>query len=79
MSAEPDTLWHATSAAMPERSAAMGEIAADVLVVGGGFAGLSTALHAAEAGLSVVLVEAQRIAWGATGRNAGAEFCQGRS
>ena len=44
---------------------------ADLLVIGGGFAGLSTALHAAEGGLSVVLLEAHRIAWGASGRNAG--------
>jgi len=48
-----------------------GPVEADLLVVGGGFAGLSTALHAAEAGLSVVLIEAHRIAWGASGRNAG--------
>lgn len=71
MTAGPAILWHATSPAVAARPAAIGQIQADVLVVGGGFTGLSTALHAAQAGLSVVLVEAQRIAFGATGRNAG--------
>lgn len=48
-----------------------GELTADLVVVGGGFTGLSTALHAAEAGLSVVLLEARRIGWGASGRSGG--------
>ncbi len=43
----------------------------DVVVVGGGIAGCSAALHAAEAGARVVLVEAQTIGWGASGRNGG--------
>ena len=68
---EPETLWRATSAAVPIRPVASGKIGADLLVVGGGFAGLSTALYAAEAGLRVILVDGHRIAWGATGRNAG--------
>lgn len=71
MNADPATLWHATAPTGPRYPTATGEIEADLLIVGGGFAGLSTALHAAEAGLRVVLVEAERIAWGATGRNAG--------
>jgi glycine/D-amino acid oxidase-like deaminating enzyme len=68
---DPATLWHATAPAMAPCAALAGPVEADLLVVGGGFAGLSTALHAAEAGLSVVLIEAYRIAWGASGRNAG--------
>ncbi|MDT8857406.1 FAD-binding oxidoreductase [Paracoccaceae bacterium Fryx2] len=68
---DPATLWHGVSAPLPPGDAPLGEIEADLLVVGGGFTGLSTALHAAERGLRVVLVEAQRVAWGATGRNAG--------
>lgn len=71
MTADPATLWHATAPAMTPCPALTGPAEADLLVVGGGFAGLSTALHAAEAGLSVVLLEAHRIAWGASGRNAG--------
>ena len=48
-----------------------GEAAADVIIVGGGFTGLHAALSAAELGLSVVLLEAGRIGWGASGRNGG--------
>ena len=48
-----------------------GSVRADVAIVGGGIAGCSAALHAAEAGARVVLVEANEIGWGASGRNAG--------
>ena len=44
---------------------------ADVCVIGGGYTGLSSALHLAERGYRVVLLEAERIAWGASGRNGG--------
>jgi glycine/D-amino acid oxidase-like deaminating enzyme len=44
---------------------------ADVAIVGGGIAGCSAALHAAEAGARVALVEANQIGWGASSRNAG--------
>lgn len=43
----------------------------DVVIVGGGYTGLSTALHAAEAGLSAYVIEAERIGHGGSGRNAG--------
>jgi gamma-glutamylputrescine oxidase len=46
-------------------------IRADVCVVGGGLTGLSAALNLAERGYKVVLLEANRIAWGASGRNGG--------
>ena len=48
-----------------------GEIQADVCVVGGGFTGLSTALHLAQSGYKVALLEAQRLGFGASGRNGG--------
>lgn len=48
-----------------------GEQQADVCIVGGGFSGLNTAIELAERGLSVVLLEAHRIGWGASGRNGG--------
>lgn len=48
-----------------------GEVTADVCVVGGGFTGLSAALHLAERGYKVALLEAARIGWGASGRNGG--------
>ena len=48
-----------------------GESDADVLVIGGGFTGVSAALHLAEAGASVVLLEARHLGFGASGRNGG--------
>ncbi len=48
-----------------------GEIEADVCVVGGGFTGLSTALNLAEKGYQVAVLEAERVGWGASGRNGG--------
>ncbi len=68
---DPATLWHATAAPGRPWPALAGPAEADVAVVGGGFAGLSTALNAAALGLRVVLVEARQIGWGASGRNAG--------
>ena len=44
---------------------------ADLCIIGGGYSGLSAALHAAQSGLSVVLLEANRVGWGASGRNGG--------
>jgi len=48
-----------------------GDARADIAVVGGGITGLSTALHAAEKGAKVILLEAQEPGWGASGRNGG--------
>jgi len=48
-----------------------GDTCADVIVVGGGFTGLSTALHLAEKGAKVLLLEAEAPGWGASGRNGG--------
>lgn len=45
----------------------------DVAIIGGGFTGLSAALHLARSGVSVTVLEAERIGWGASGRNGG--FC----
>jgi glycine/D-amino acid oxidase-like deaminating enzyme len=52
-------------------SALEGSVKADVCVIGGGFSGVATALTIAERGRSVVLLEANRIGWGASGRNGG--------
>ncbi len=46
-------------------------LSADVVIVGGGFTGVATAVELAERGIDVVLLEANRIGWGATGRNGG--------
>ncbi|KFL29968.1 gamma-glutamylputrescine oxidoreductase [Devosia riboflavina] len=48
-----------------------GEVTADICVVGAGYSGMSTAIHLAEQGLKVVVVEAAEVGWGASGRNGG--------
>ncbi|GGX82110.1 hypothetical protein GCM10007160_06830 [Litchfieldella qijiaojingensis] len=55
----------------PSRPALEGEIRCDVCVVGAGFTGISSALHLAEKGLKVVVLEAARVGFGASGRNGG--------
>ena len=55
----------------PVRAPLHGDVEADVCVVGGGIAGCSTALHLAERGYRVVLLEGRRIGWGASGRSGG--------
>ena len=71
MIAHAPSYYAATANQFPIQPALQGDLAADVVVVGGGFTGLSAALHAAEAGYSVVLLEAKRIGWGASGRSGG--------
>lgn len=65
------SLWYATAPAAPETSPLQGEISADVVIVGAGYTGLTTALELARVGVSVVLLEAQEIGFGGSGRNAG--------
>ena len=48
-----------------------GEVLADVCVIGAGYTGLSAALHLAEKGYDVTLLEAEKVGWGASGRNGG--------
>lgn len=55
----------------PARDSAAGTINCDVCIVGGGFTGVSAAYHLAQRGYDVVLLEAQRIGFGASGRNGG--------
>ena len=66
-----DSYYAASANPAPRHAPLTGEIEADVCVVGGGIAGCSTALHLAERGYKVVLIEAQRIGWGASGRSGG--------
>ncbi|UTW12971.1 NAD(P)/FAD-dependent oxidoreductase [Marinobacterium rhizophilum] len=54
-----------------QRPALQGEATADICVIGAGFTGLSSALHLAEQGFSVIVLEASRIGFGASGRNGG--------
>ncbi len=64
-------LWFSTAAPPPETPPLQGDRRADACVIGGGFTGLSAALHLAEAGVDTVLVEAAHPGFGASGRNHG--------
>ena len=48
-----------------------GEVSVDVCIIGGGYTGLSSAIHLRKAGYSVALLEANKVGWGASGRNGG--------
>jgi gamma-glutamylputrescine oxidase len=64
--------YYAASAhAAPERPSLAGAVDCDVCVVGAGIAGCSSALHLAQSGMSVVLLEQHRVSWGASGRSGG--------
>ncbi len=67
----PDSYYTATAVGLHEHPVLQGTQRADVCVIGGGYTGLSAALNLAEAGLDVVLLEAERIGFGASGRNGG--------
>ncbi|MCV2869177.1 FAD-binding oxidoreductase [Defluviimonas sp. WL0002] len=64
-------LWRMTCGPALNLAPVEGEVAADVVVIGGGFTGLSAALHLAESGVRVVLLEAETIGHGGSGRNVG--------
>ena len=64
-------LWEKTAPQPPVTPALQGDAVADVVVVGGGFTGQSAALHLAEGGLDVILLEAKEIGFGGAGRNVG--------
>lgn len=67
----PDSYYVATAIGLNEHPAISEKIRADVCVIGGGFTGLSAALTLAEQGMKVVLLEAERIGFGASGRCGG--------
>src|ERR671923_140758 len=67
----PPSLWTAMARPAPDCPALEGERRADVCVVGGGYTGLSAALHLAEGGADAVLLEAVEPGYGASRRTAG--------
>lgn len=67
----PASYYAATAAPLERFPALRGERRADICIIGGGYTGLSAALHLAEAGYDVVLLEAHRVGFGASGRNGG--------
>ncbi len=66
-----NSLWAATANPHPSCPALRDAMTCDIAIVGGGFTGLSCALHLAERGLKPVLLEAEAPGWGASGRNGG--------
>jgi len=71
LSAYPDSYYAATAEPGAQGPALDTDVRADVCVIGGGFTGLSAALNLAESGMRVVLLEAERIGFGASGRCGG--------
>lgn len=67
----PPSYYAATANVIDEQPSLEGDIACDVCIVGGGYTGLSAALHLAERGYDTVLLDAHRVGWGASGRNGG--------
>jgi gamma-glutamylputrescine oxidase len=67
----PNTYYAASANRRLRLLPLQGEESADVCIIGGGYTGLSSAIHLAERGYQVVLLEAERIGWGASGRNGG--------
>jgi glycine/D-amino acid oxidase-like deaminating enzyme len=67
----PESLWVAVTPPGPALPSLDQSVDADVVVIGGGYTGLSTALHLREAGVDVAVVEAVEPGWGASGRNNG--------
>lgn len=66
-----DSLWTATAAPGPRFGPLTGDLRADVAIIGAGFTGLSAALHLAEGGARVVVIDVHQPGWGASGRNGG--------
>ena len=64
-------LWEKTAPPAPRTEALRGDISVDVAVIGAGFTGLSAALHLADVGAKVAVVDAVEIGFGGSGRNVG--------
>lgn len=67
----PPSIWAATAPERKITAPLTQDVEADVAIVGGGFSGLSAALHLAKRGKRVVLLEGKAVGWGASGRNNG--------
>lgn len=67
----PETFYRAALGPAPAHASLAGHVKADVCIIGGGFTGLSAALHLASIGARPVLIEADTIGYGASGRNGG--------
>jgi gamma-glutamylputrescine oxidase len=73
-----NSYYQATANRIVTGAALEGDVDADVCVIGAGYTGLSAALELAQAGYKVVVLEAETVGWGASGRNGG-QICTGFS
>src|SRR5216683_2900870 len=71
MTSRNANLWQETAIAAPPTPPLDASLKTDVLVIGAGYLGLSSALHLAETGADVVALDAEAPGWGASGRNGG--------
>ena len=71
MCTQPISMWDTTATEEEVAPAPLCSGSVDVAIVGGGYTGLSTALHCAERGLSAQVIEAEQIGFGGSGRNVG--------
>ena len=69
--AHVDSWYLRTANPIPDHPPLEGDVRADVAVLGAGYTGLNAALHLAERGFRVTVLEAKRVGWGASGRNGG--------
>lgn len=67
----PDSYYAASKNIIRTPVELEGDVHADVTVLGAGYSGLSTAIHLAEKGYKVVIIEGAQVGWGASGRNGG--------
>ncbi|TAL85947.1 MAG: FAD-binding oxidoreductase [Candidimonas sp.] len=67
----PDSVWAATANRRSELPSLKGDIDTEVAIIGGGYSGLSTAHHLSKSGIDCVIIEANDVGWGASGRNGG--------
>jgi gamma-glutamylputrescine oxidase len=77
-STDATSYYEATAAPLAAYSSLKGDVSVDVCVIGAGYTGLSAALELAEAGYKVAVLEAERVGYGASGRNGG-QICTGFS
>jgi len=77
-STDAPSYYTATATAAPKHNRLEGEVVADVCIVGAGYTGLSAAIELAAAGYRTVVIEAETVGYGASGRNGG-QICTGFS
>lgn len=77
-STDVPSYYQATAQPFAAQPALSGDVSADVCIIGAGYTGLSAALELAEAGYKVIVLEAETVGYGASGRNGG-QICTGFS